>query len=274
MKRAAKKAAQRRNPTARIALGPDSTGKYMRIIDCQQGSPEWIQARLGIPTASNFDQIVTPLGNLSKSSAKYMHKLLAERLLGQPADAADNQWMQRGKELEPDAVRWYEFDRNVDTTPVGFVTNDLGTYGASPDRLVGADGLLEVKCPSVAEHVGNLLDMVIGYTVQVQGQLWVCERQWCDLLSFNPRLPNACVRIERDEEFIEKLAHGVNEFVVALEVRWQELLDKGCKPHRSPYGARCRAQRDDGRWCMASDDLTQVDGEWYCPVHVPTVELV
>ena len=117
----------------------------MKIHDCKQNTTEWLDLRAGIPTASQFDRIITPTGKPSASAIPYMHQLLAERLMGRPITGYVSFDMDRGKDLEPEAVSFYEFTQDVETMPVGFITNDEETIGASPDRLIGSDGLLEIK---------------------------------------------------------------------------------------------------------------------------------
>jgi hypothetical protein len=184
-------------------------------LDLEQGSPEWFNARLGIPTASQFDRIITnKTMKLSEQSTKYAHQLIAEAWLGIALDAASSGFMQRGVEMEESAVSFYELKRDTDTETVGFVLRDDRRVGCSPDRFVGENGLLEIKCPSAAVHVGYLLDAEgIGYRAQCQGQLWLCEREWVDTLSYHPELPPALVRQHRDEEFIAKLAAAVDQFL-------------------------------------------------------------
>jgi hypothetical protein len=117
----------------------------MKIHTCDQGSPEWMQLRLGIPTSSSFDRIITP--KTCKKSAQwdaYKYELIAERCIGHPQEEFMSWDMQRGKTEEINAVRLYELHNDMDTIPVGFITNDAGTIGASPDRLVGDNGLLEI----------------------------------------------------------------------------------------------------------------------------------
>ena len=172
----------------------------MIVHNVKQGEEDWLYLRLGIPTASCFDEILTPKElSLSKSSKKYMHRLLAEWMYGAPIEAPKpSPWMERGTQLEPEAIRYYEMDRDVETTEVGFVTTDDGMIGASPDRLVGDDGVLEQKCPSLEFHVGYLLDpqsLVDQYRLQVQGQLWVCQREWADIQSYYPGFPSVIIRV-------------------------------------------------------------------------------
>lgn len=183
-------------------------------LDVQQGTTEWALARLGIPTASNFDKIITPKTlKLSGQIDGYAHILIAEQLLGAPLDDATSGFMQRGTILEQRAVSYYELQKECDTADGGFILRNDRRTGCSPDRLVGTDGLLEIKIPKASNHVAYLLDADgIGYKAQVQGQLWICEREWSDTLSWNPELPPALVRQHRDDEFIEKLAAAVDQF--------------------------------------------------------------
>lgn len=196
----------------------------MKIIPCTQGSEAWHAARLGIPTASCFDKIITPSGKPSSSAAGYMHRLIAERLLGHPVDGGDTSWMERGKITEAEAVALYELHRDVDTQPAGFCVTDDGRAGCSPDRLVGNAGGLELKCPSAAVHVGYLLEVEPRkFWPQIQGNLWVTERGWWDFLSYCPQLPHALARFDRDQEFIDALAREVEAFCDRLDAEHQKL---------------------------------------------------
>lgn len=187
---------------------------------CPQGSDEWLQLRLGIPTASEFDRIVTPKELRPAAAAKkYLHQKLAEWMYGAPLEAFVSPWMERGQALEFEAVRYYEMERDTQTTAVGLVTTDDGMIGASPDRLVGDAGLLEQKCPALETHVGYMLDpasLVAEYRVQVQGQLWVCAREWCDMQSYYPGFPSVVVRVQRDEKVIAALALHIPVFVATM----------------------------------------------------------
>ncbi len=203
----------------------------MIVHDVLQGTTEWLALRAGIPTASQFDQIITPkTGKPSASSEGYLHRLLAERILGRPLEQQSfSGWMDRGNALEVDAVAYYEGIRELDSTRVGFLTNDAGTIGASPDRLVGTDGLLEIKCPSEGQHMGYLLSRNLGdkHKPQVQGQLWVTRRAWSDTLSYHPELPPALIRVERDEDYIALLASAVEAFAGVLGVATAMARERG-----------------------------------------------
>lgn len=202
----------------------------MQLIDCEQGSIEWLQARIGIPTASGFEKIITPTGKASTQAEAYSEKLLAEYILGYPVETFyGNAHTDRGKELEPQAVKFYEVQKDVDTRPVGFCTDDARTMGASPDRLVGEDGLLEIKCPAPQTHVHYLLTGEIdkGYWPQVQGQLLVTGRKWVDWLSYHPEMPPVIIRVERDEEYLATMEKLLKEFTEKLEKKRLTLINKG-----------------------------------------------
>jgi hypothetical protein len=193
----------------------------MKIIDVQQNTPEWLQARLGVPTASQFHRIITAAkGDLSKQARKYAHELVAETLLRRPLEGpvVNTFAMLRGKELEPLAVQQYEFSTDTETRAVGFVTNDAGTIGCSPDRLIiGARGGLEIKSQLDGNHIGTLIDGPgEDYRQQVQGTLALCEAEWWDLYAYHPELPSVTIRTYRDEPYIAKMGAALAEF---LELR-------------------------------------------------------
>lgn len=195
----------------------------MIVLDVQQGTPEWVAARLGIPTASRFSNIMTPKTRKPSASASpYLCELVAERLTGFPSDDASSDFMLRGTFLEAEAAAAYEFDTGLVASTVGFVLEDSGRFGCSPDRLVGEDGLLEIKCLSVANHVAAVLGMRdADHIAQVQGQLWITGRRWADLFFYNPAIVAHRIRIERDEEFIAVLSRSVEAFCDRLDEAYQ-----------------------------------------------------
>jgi len=202
----------------------------MKIHDVIQGTSEWLAIRAGIPTASNFARIITPkTGKPSGQAEDYMFQLIAERLMGRPVIEHVSFWMNRVLEMEAEAVSFYELQRDAETKPVGFVTNDEETVGASPDRTVDEDGLLEIKVPKESTHVGYLLKHAVDtdYFPQIMGQMWVAERKWVDLLSYHPEMPPALIRVERDEAYIRMLAAAVNTFSEVLESQYRYLIDQG-----------------------------------------------
>lgn len=214
------------------------------IHDCIQGSESWERLRIGIPTSSSFDKIITPLGKPSKSWEKYAYFLIAERFLDRKINTYKSDAMENGKIIEEDAAADYELQTGNDTQIVGFVTNDAGTIGASPDRLVGDEGLLEVKCPMPQTQMEYLITGKIDreYWPQLQGQLFITGRKWVDIISFNPELPRSIIRVERDVEFIaclESLLGEFNAFLDQVTSKIQEMqpIRKGAKFSNHNKGA-------------------------------------
>jgi putative phage-type endonuclease len=201
----------------------------MILHNVEQGTNEWLKVRLGIPTASEFSKIITPTGKLSAQADKYANRLVAEKMLGYPVDEfKGNYHTNRGKELEPEAVSFYELQRDIETVKVGFLTNDEGTIGASPDRLVGEDGLLEIKCPAPQTHIEYLTTGEVDkdYYPQIQGQLLVSGRKWVDILSYHPELPPAIIRVERDEKYIAGLSDALAQFTNNLAAKLDQIKQK------------------------------------------------
>ncbi len=195
---------------------------------CEPRSREWFLMRLGVPTSSEFHKIVTPGGKISAQAEGYAHTLLAELMLGRSLDTPETQWMVRGQELEDEAIKAYELVAGVETSLGGFITNDDGTLGCSPDRLVGEDGILEMKVPAPNTHVGYLVSRDFGKEKwpQVQGQLLVSGRKWVDLMSYHPELPPVVIRAERDEKYIAILAPALATFVEQLRLMRESLIAK------------------------------------------------
>ncbi len=186
----------------------------MRTIDCIQGSPEWFAARCGKVTASRISDLMakTKTG-WGAGRANYMAELVAERLSGTVAEGYTNAAMKHGTETEPQARAAYQFFRDADVTEVGFVLHPtIDLSGCSPDGLVGTDGMVEIKCPNTATHIETLLGGNIPdkYMKQTQWQMRCCERDWCDFVSFDPRLPT------RMQLFVERV-HFVRIAVVEIE---------------------------------------------------------
>lgn len=202
----------------------------MKIIDCQQGTPEWHAARAGIPTASEFSTVLAAKGKeadgKSKTRRAYIRKLAGERITGEPAESYSNAYMERGHTVEPQAREDYAFIHDVEPQIVGFVTTDDGMAGCSPDSLIGEAGALEIK--SAAPHI--LLDHMLKgdfpaeHKPQTQGVLWVAERDWIDLIAYWPKMKPFIVRAGRDEAYIADLAKAVaifNEEVAAVVEQYQ-----------------------------------------------------
>lgn len=191
-----------------------------------QGTDEWLRARMGIPTASCFKDILTSTGKKASGFDRYANTLAAERLMNKPPESFESEWMKRGTELEPQARSFYEFERGVAVEQVGLCLIDDGSAGASPDGLTETGGL-EIKCPAPHTHVEYLSQgkCPAGYFPQVQGCMWVCERETWDFLSFHPDMPPLLITVERDEKFISLLSELVgqlNEKVTATVRAIQE----------------------------------------------------
>ena len=211
-----------------------------------QGSPAWLEARLGVASASNMHRVVTESGKLRKAKSggglsqgaeSYLHELLAEWLIQMPVKVEANQYMERGAKMEDEAACWYAFEYGADVRTCGFFTTDCGQVGASPDRLVGTDGLLEIKVPGIVQHVANMLEMTREYDIQIQTQLFVPGRKWCDLLSYNPTLQSQVRRIEADVEFqgnLHESLFGDGGFIQHLEYAKEKLRDSIQNPSVNP----------------------------------------
>ncbi|MBN2591606.1 MAG: YqaJ viral recombinase family protein [Sedimentisphaerales bacterium] len=198
----------------------------MQIIDCIQNSDEWYQARLGIVTSSNFHKVL----NKKTGRGLYMRKLAAERLTGVPEESYKNANMENGNIVEDDARNFYAMANDCIVNQVGFVKRD-DDVGCSPDGLVGDDGIIEIKCPLSSTHIENIITnkMPTEYIPQVQGILWITERQWCDFVSYDSKVytkPIHIIRVERDNEYIVNLAAHVAVFVKELKAMIN-MIDEG-----------------------------------------------
>lgn len=184
--------------------------------DITQMSPEWFQAKCGIPSASHFGEIITPTGNPLKQAEKYMYRLAAEAVSGIPTETYQSAEMRRGIELEQDARMTYEAIYGVEVEQVGLVyRTDLKTESCSPDGLVvGEKKGLEIKCPSPHTHVGYLLSDKIPtvYIPQVQGSLWITGYDAWVFMSFCPGVRPLVVMIEPDLKYISLMEEMVFEF--------------------------------------------------------------
>lgn len=187
----------------------------LEVIDCEQNSDEWIQARLGIPTASKFTEVqakVGPRGGVPKGRQTYLRKLAGEVITGYPMDNYSNSYMDKGHERETEARELYGFLRGVEPIEVGFIRN--GNCGCSPDALIGDDGMWENKNAEAHIQIERLENGVVPkeHIAQCQGQLMVAERAWLDFMSYSRGLPPLVVRIERDEAYISSLRESVDKF--------------------------------------------------------------
>jgi hypothetical protein len=159
--------------------------------DVAQYSEEYDRLKLGIPTSSHFHKIITPQGKPSKQWREYACVLIAERILQRKIEFYNSPAMERGLIVEAEAADWYEFDHDVTVQKVGFITNDDHTMGCSPDRLVGDEGLLEIKAPLPHTQVEYWISGEVHerFRPQLQGQLYVSQRSWVDIVCWHDVLP-------------------------------------------------------------------------------------
>jgi putative phage-type endonuclease len=200
----------------------------------EQRSPEWYAARLGKVTASRVADIVarTKTG-YSTSRMNYMAELICERLTGMQGASYSSAAMQWGVEVEPQARSAYEGATGSLVIELGFAPhNAILMAGASPDGLVGDDGLVEIKCPITATHIETLLGQSVPsrYNTQMQWQMACTGRKWCDFVSYDPRMPEKMQlftkRVDRDDVAIAELEREVVNFLNELEAKIVQLKEK------------------------------------------------
>jgi len=199
-----------------------------------QDSPEWAVARLGCATASSVAKIVAKTkSGPAASRQNYLADLVAERLTNAPTVSFTNAAMQHGTETEPEARSVYEFYSKEEVLPAGFILHPtIEKSGASPDGFVGADGLLEIKCPLTATHIETLLTGNVDgkYITQMQWQMACADRKWCDFVSYDNRLPEAMrlfkKRVPRDNGMIANLTGEVIAFLAEVDQTVADLLKK------------------------------------------------
>jgi len=196
----------------------------MREPAMQQGSEEWLQARLGLPTASRMsDLLARTKSGWGAGRQNLMSELLCERLTNQPYERFVSGDMMRGMELESEAVVAYEIEAGEVTQTCGFIQHPwIKESGASPDRLIADDGVLEVKCPKTATHLKYLLDgePPADYIPQMVWQLACTRRRWVNFVSYDPRLPEDLrlfiVRFEPNWSVVEQQEQAVERFLYEL----------------------------------------------------------
>lgn len=200
-----------------------------RIINCEQGSTEWLAARAGIPTASEFHSILAK--GEGKMRRTYLMRLAGEIITGTHADTFSNIHMQRGQVMESEARDAYSFLANIEPERVGFIVNDSLGVGYSPDSLIGSDGLLEIKTKLPHLMVDLLLkdEFPKEHIAQCQGGLWVSEREWIEIVCYWPGMPKLIKRVSRDESYIANLASEVERFKVELSEIVERIQNYGVK---------------------------------------------
>lgn len=197
----------------------------------EQRTDEWFAARLGKVTASRVaDVIATTKTGYSASRANYMAQLVVERMTGKQTESFTNAAMEWGTNTEPLARAAYEAEKGLLVDETGLVDHpSIPMSGASPDGLVGDDGLIEIKCPNTATHIENLLSKSVDkkYITQMQWQMACTGRKWCDFVSFDPRmgegLQMVVIRVDRDEDYIQMLETEIKKFLGEVESKIKQL---------------------------------------------------
>jgi len=213
----------------------------MRVIDVEQGTPEWFAARLGKVGASMVaDATARTKTGWGSSRANLAARLVAERLTGNLTETFKSEAMKWGNDQEPAAREMYAFVHGAEVRKVGLVLHPtIDMACASPDGIVGDAGLVEIKCPNTATHISTLLGGSIdgGYAKQMQWQMACTGRQWCDFVSFDPRMPAEMqlhvTRIDRDPVMICELEKQVSEFLAEVDATVSRLVEA----YRTPMAA-------------------------------------
>jgi putative phage-type endonuclease len=203
----------------------------MILETATQRTEDWYAARIGKATASRFKDAIATLksGAPAQAQRDYLTELVVERLTQQPIQRFQNAAMTWGTEQEPAARTAYERVTGISVEETGFVAHDVLLAGCSPDGLVDWDGLIEIKCPwNTANHIETLLNgMPDDHRAQVQGQMWITGRQWCDFVSYDPRMPEPLQlhvqRIQRDPSFIADLEARITIFLQQVGIQVEAL---------------------------------------------------
>jgi putative phage-type endonuclease len=196
-----------------------------------QRTEEWFEARMGCVTASRTaDVMAQTKSGYSASRANYMADLICERLTGSRQAGFSSAAMQWGTETEPQARMAYEIMTGANVIETGFVLHpEIAGFGASPDGLIGDDGLIEIKCPNTATHIETLLNDKVPnkYIIQMHVQMICTGRKWCDFVSFDPRLPVDMQmfvrRVECDEALAAQIVTEVQAFIAEMETKIEQL---------------------------------------------------
>lgn len=210
----------------------------MKIHNIRQRSAEWQALRVGIPTASDFDRIITPQGKRSGQARKYMHQLAYERIVEKPfnRDLSNVPHIQYGIVNEDRAVQAFEQQTGLKTAAVGFITNDLGTVGCSPDRcILDTREALEIKCPQGPTLCGYHIDgMADAYMAQIQGQMLIGGFRRIHFYAWSAELPPYYKLVDPDPDFIAALDRYLAEFITELAEGVALLRRLGHWPRNAP----------------------------------------
>lgn len=228
----------------------------MKISKHPQGTQDWLYDRAGIPSASELDAIISPLGKPreSKGVETYLAQKLAEKWTGAPIEEFGSWQMEQGVIIEERARRWLPLFLNRDVELTGFITNDAGTVGCSPDGIIGNEIGVEIKCPQSKQHVAYLLANKLppAYVAQVQCGLYVTGfKEWL-FVSYHAKFPKLVLHIEPDESFHKALGEALDAFAVRLDEGYQKLCDANGGP---PPPRLTGADRPKFTWEQNQDDV-------------------
>ncbi|MFH1555187.1 MAG: YqaJ viral recombinase family protein [Pseudomonadota bacterium] len=211
----------------------------MKTVNVIQGTEDWLRARAGIPTASEFGNLVSPTGKVRTGEMveTYLCRKLAERWTGAPLPSTySGGGLEQGSLRESEAVPWYALTSGREIVPVGFITTDDGRFGCSPDGLFEDGSGIEVKCPDLHTHVKYLLDGALPaqYIAQVQGSILVAGAPEWTFLSYCRALPPLVVAVQADETLIETLQVALEAFCARLDAGYERLVElNGGPPERA-----------------------------------------
>lgn len=201
----------------------------MIVHEVRQHSPEWAKLRLGIPTASEFDALISPKfeARTGQGPTTYLYKKLCERVMGFAMDGGSSFAMSNGSILENEALPWYEFTTGINVRRVGFCTTDDGRIGASPDGLIGDDGGIEIKCPNPETHLSYLMEKTLPkeHAAQVHGSMFVTGRPWWIFLSYSRQFPAFILRVDRDDRIQSALRGTLEPFLKRFDEKLAEVLE-------------------------------------------------
>ncbi len=218
----------------------------MKIHNVEQGTDEWLKARAGVLTASEFDNIVkhdfTP--RESQMTSNYLNVKLAEKWTGRPLPTFSGFGdMEQGSLREEKARPWLAFEIGMDIVEVGFITTDDGRIGCSPDGMVCVPTFepnqdwpgCEIKCPKIETHVSYLLADKLPpiYAAQVHGSMYVTGAPWWYFCSYRPPMPALVIKVERDEDIQKTLHDSLTGFLERFDMAWARLLTRGEPPART-----------------------------------------
>ncbi len=204
----------------------------MKIHPVTQGTPEWLELRLGIPTASEFDAIISPLWKVREGEGvkTYLYKKIVEKVCRHiEEDFGGGFAMEQGSILEHEAIPWFELMHDTTVQRVGFCTTDDGRVGCSPDGLIGEDGGIEIKCPLPHTHLKYLMAGTLpnDYAAQVHGSMYVTGRPWWMFVSYSRKFPALVLKVKRDEKIQAALKTALDGFLEEFDKQLSKLQTIG-----------------------------------------------